>query len=190
MYFAICLLIVYLFFNHPLHITLAEQNGWWKDKEMRRMPTNGEQFGKKHVVEETRYSGNSKLSSPELWGNYELLVMPVKKKTTSDAKADGGKADAKNVDAAKKKAASDAKADAKKADAATNKKELTAKAGGVKGGAKSTTDGKSAKTDGGKAGTIHGDNKCTILHTTYFTRHTSRHTSHDILHTIYFTRHT
>jgi hypothetical protein len=132
MYFAICLLIVYLFFHHPLHIALSEHNGWWKDKEMLKMPKHGDLFGKKHVVEETRYSGNSKLSSPELWGNYELLVMSVKKKTASDAKADGGKADVKNADAAKKTTASDAKADAKKADSknadvATTKKRANCK---------------------------------------------------------------
>ena len=38
----------------------------------------GDPFGKDHRVDEARYSGNSRLSSPELGKNYECLILPIK----------------------------------------------------------------------------------------------------------------
>ena len=86
-------MFISLFFHHCL--LLLEHEGWWKNNEIRKMFQVGDPFGKDHRVDEARYSGNSRLSSPELWKNYECLILPIKepeaKKNANMSGAKGGK---------------------------------------------------------------------------------------------------
>ena len=96
----ICIIFMFisLFFHHCL--LLLEHEGWWKNNEIRKMFQVGDPFGKDHRVDEARYSGNSRLSSPELWKNYECLILPIKepeaKKNANMSGAKGGKEKKKN----------------------------------------------------------------------------------------------
>lgn len=59
----------------------------------------GDPFGKDHRVDEARYSGNSRLSSPELWKNYECLILPIKE---PEAKKNANMSGAKDGEEKKK----------------------------------------------------------------------------------------
>ena len=177
-------MFISLFFHHCL--LLLEHEGWWKNNEIRKMFQVGDPFGKDHRVDEARYSGNSRLSSPELWKNYECLILPIKepeaKKNANMSGAKGGKEKKKTKPTYQGKDVGK-NAGGKKDGASTNGGEgATGKDNPKK--KPSSTDAKANTTKKGNLDVHKTCWACITGHACF-----TRHASHDMHHTTCITRH-